>query len=392
MASTNQRSQAYHAIKPLTYHTPLLDGESMTSWLVRASLNQGCNPVVLIHCYWQPYKLWNNDFDKGFDMVAKHIHHDMAVLAKSPVKKFNQQTTLTFAKQTDGYTANQRVKWVQPITRASGRRSASGFRYCPICMNNDSTAHLQLAWRFSWVLYCDKHQMRLQNTCMNCGKVYQPQLLSAKHRYINRCHCCNNRISDVHTLVESREFDTATAPSYQLQLLAKSVVETGSGLMFGVEVSTKDWFEALDFVISLLRRSTLANNTTYEKLVQHLFAEIDTDNMPLTSPKTGLSFDYLSDEDRLMLLHYAHFLVGTPVLAWVNACQVLGLTKNTFDAIACDSKRIPLAFQAVYDDLPIFNLNRGLKTAKDFKPKTAINVLRSWQRLQRKMQQEDEVA
>lgn len=87
------------AIKPLTISTPFYDGESMTSWLMRASFNQGCSPLIFTQFYWGKRRLWTYDLDKGFNHIDKAIHQDIAILADIEPKLIEPHTLLYYAKQ-----------------------------------------------------------------------------------------------------------------------------------------------------------------------------------------------------------------------------------------------------------------------------------------------------
>ena len=61
------------SVKPLPVATPLLDDESINSWLLRVSLNQGCDLSTILFYHWSKYNLRHHDFDKGFNHINKQI-------------------------------------------------------------------------------------------------------------------------------------------------------------------------------------------------------------------------------------------------------------------------------------------------------------------------------
>lgn len=384
MATTHQRLTSNRQINELTVSTPLFDNESITSWLIRASLNQGCDPCVFIHHFWAEYKLWNTDFDKGFNAVSPIIHNEMAILANTPTHKFNQQNTMSFAKITDNFKANQRVGWVMPIVRASGRKSATGYFYCPDCFNEDKQSHLSLDWRFSWVVYCDKHHTPLQNACGHCGKAYQPQLLKAQNRFINHCHYCNNKLNKQ---INDKPFHSN---SYELQKLAKQTWQSNQGMILGQITDAKNWFGTLDFLVALLRKGALNQNNVHKKLL-HYFGVL-SQAIPFYTPKTGLHFDYLDYDDRVMLMYHAKILQAIDFNKWIEACYQLAISKNAFDILLGDKNNIPTPILTIYNQLPTFNKARSENKIQEIKPKSISNVLRSWERLQRKIKLQNEVA
>lgn len=64
-------------INPLPIRTPLYDGESLTSWIVRAGLNQGCDYGAILYYHWSQYALLQCDFDKGFNAIDPKINEGL---------------------------------------------------------------------------------------------------------------------------------------------------------------------------------------------------------------------------------------------------------------------------------------------------------------------------
>lgn len=187
--------QSYR-IKPLTIKTPFHLDESLSSWLIRASLNQGCDPLVFTQFYWPNFRLWNYDVDKGFQYINEQIHKDIAVLANAHHINLEAQTLNNFGKSlelSDNY-KKINIPWTQPLSKRN-RNSLLGYPYCPLCMQSNNEAKLKLSWRFTWSVYCDEHKIQLHDTCSQCKHPYQPQLLEADVRYINHCHNCKKKIS-----------------------------------------------------------------------------------------------------------------------------------------------------------------------------------------------------
>lgn len=121
------------------------------------------------------------------------------------------------------------------------------------------------------------------------------------------------------------------------------------------------------------------------------YLSIVNHNMPIYSPKTGLSFDYLDFADREMLLFYVNTLQCFSIKEWLTACHDLGVTKNAFDAIMPNLHDIPTPILMIYEQLPSFKKPRSARQSNDIKPKSAISVLRSWERLQRKIKMQSEI-
>ena len=46
---------------------PMLHDEIISSWLVRAALTQGCDPLVLTGDVWPKWRIWTQDADRFLD-------------------------------------------------------------------------------------------------------------------------------------------------------------------------------------------------------------------------------------------------------------------------------------------------------------------------------------
>ena len=140
MAKTDKRVAQNYRIKPLTIATPFYKGESITSWLVRAALNQGCDPQTLAYYFWPSRRVWTCDVDKGFKHIDSHIHADMAVLARTVIDDFDNQNLMSLSQPlSDHISSRTPVPWTQPLSKRN-RYSRIGYPYCPNCMEDGKSA------------------------------------------------------------------------------------------------------------------------------------------------------------------------------------------------------------------------------------------------------------
>lgn len=105
-----------------------------------------------------------------------------------------------------------------------------------------------------------------------------------------------------------------------------------------------------------------------------------TDGLRLSKTRTGLKFDYLSYEERVMLIAYANQMLKIKFDDWLLACKKNNLTQNSFRL----GKRpiIPKAFLPIYNELPSA-VKRQIKANRiSAKPKSARAVNNSWERMQ----------
>lgn len=388
MAQTNKRLTSAYWLKPLAVKTPLLNDESITSWLVRAALNQGCDPLVLTQFYWSDYRLWTYDVDKGFHTIDDAIHSEMAILSDTDQTLFDTQNLTYISNQMGSLAKSQNVSntWTLPLSKRN-TRSRLGYYYCPLCMIDDEKAHLKIHWRMSWNVYCEQHGVSMLSKCTVCGMPYQPNLIQAQSRFINRCHHCDSRIID-----EYCRNMIIVDEAYSLQELALQHLRTNSANVFDKSIEVHEWFEFILFLINIARRTAKTQNPNYMfyRLMQEMGIDIqiqDNSRPELTDSSTGLAFDYLSNHERIKFMTYAYLLYEKSLDDWLSVCSNLNITQNSFNW--SERTKIPKAFMPVYSNLPNNSRKKNPSNSNDINPKSLQSVQKAWKRLQRKMEMKD---
>ena len=371
-----QESLQSNRIKPLTIKTPLYYDESISSWLIRAALNQGCDILTFTQFYWPDYRLWTYDVDKGFNHIDRQVHKDMAILAGMHYRAFNANTLMSFAESIGLSDSCKQINipWTQPLTKRN-RRALLGYQYCPLCMQSDKEARLKLSWRFTWSLYCIQHQIKLQNTCTQCEQPYQPQLLEANMRHINHCHNCKSKLSQAADNQSSYLLDDY---SYKFQRMASQVYVDEFGYALGKKTSMQDWFELMSFYVNIVRRAASKPDYMFGKLLNSFSINTAT----ITPPKTGLRLDQLPIDERIELLGLAIRLNDIDISTWIRKCEEMHVTQNSFNW----SKRmlIPEAFKPIYEQLPFTKVQERKSNKNLNTPRAPESVMKLWERLKRK--------
>lgn len=368
-------------LQPLTILTPVYPDESISSWLIRAALNQGCDPLVFTQYYWSEYRLWTYDPDKGFSHIDDKIHNDMANLAKSSRQFFDSNNLMKFASDlelSDSY-EQINIPWTHPLSKRN-RRALIGYPYCPLCMQTDNEARLKLSWRFTWTLYCHEHHIKLQNSCSQCGQPYQPQMLEANLRYINHCHSCQNKLVQDS---DNQPIDVSQNQAYTFQKEADTVLLSRCGYSFNQQISIKDWFELMAFYIKLIRRASINPDYMFGKLLYEFGLNVNE----ITPPKTGLRLNQLLINERIELLGFTIRLNQIDYDSWVKQCQELNITKNSFNWSKYDA--IPKAFIPIYEQLPQIKTRKRKCSPALGKPRSPEAVMKQWARLQRKAERQE---
>lgn len=368
--------------KPLTVRTTFFDNETVTSWLVRAAMNQGCSLNTFRDFYWKPYKLNKvRDADLGFNAIEPHIHQDMAVLSSTTKNKFDNQNLSYFNKR-----ATKNPLLLLPYSNYT----KYGHSYCPLCFASDDVPYLRLDWRMSYYIFCEIHKTALATSCPHCGEPYKPQLLSFPIRQINFCHSCLNDISIGHDLLLATDEEM----SFQNKLI--TIKEAGEIKIFGCKTSLHQWLEYIAYLIYLVMvlgspsRHLLAREilTGFDKF------GIDSDelskvlNNTIKDKQNVPSFQFLHSKQRLYVLLLANKLSEKSLDDWLELSNKYKISRNLFKLYSYD--KIPEAFLPVHERLSSWvKRQKDLKShtvthkiyASPFKPKTMEEYKAKWKAL-----------
>ncbi|MCH7292578.1 TniQ family protein [Acinetobacter sp. ANC 3926] len=376
MAKTNTGYSQGHRINPLTVPTPYHEGESMTSWLVRASLNQGCDPLTFTQYYWPDYRLWTQDVDRGFSQVNSDIQHDIEIMARIDTEVDVPATLIIFADNLGAEIKTQAapIAWTQPLSKRN-RTSQIGYPHCPECLEVGKNAYLKLSWRYSWVMYCTEHYLKLQSQCIYCDQPYQPQMLQAQARYLNRCHYCEQK------LAVAAVSEIVHLLAYNFQQWAEQVWNVRQGWILEQQVSAGEWFNLVLFYVRLIRRAIKRPNHMFGLLLTYFGFKLDDEI--LETGATGLALDLLSIDDRVELFKRVYHLLEISPEQWLDGCAECGVSQNSFKWHK--EFQVPAAFMPVFLQLPQKTKRSPQKQIQTINPKSSEAVKQSWARLQRKI-------
>lgn len=365
-------------INPLPIRTPLYDGESLTSWIVRAGLNQGCDYGAILYYHWSQYALLQCDFDKGFNAIDPKINEGLAILAKTSLEEINQHTLITQTQAMGNeIKPNNKLKWVVPVIKTS-KDKMTPYPFCHLCLREGKTVYLKYKWRYSWYVYCDIHNVAMSETCFNCDLPYQPFRIKVPNGHLSHCPYCDFELS--HALTNLLVVDEA----YEFQKNAEQVLSTNQCTIFNQTYDSRQWFELMLFYINLIRKSLLSNKKTNQHYRLLVSLGMETDGIPLVKPRTGLDFDLLPRHERIMLMAYATRLSKIPLEKWLSVCKELKLSQSAFKL----GKKpiIPVAFNPIFEKLIDKTVSNAKPIAKTpLKPKSVKAVTVSWERMKTKI-------
>lgn len=369
MGTTNAGLSKNYRVKSGVIRTSLYPNESISSWLIRAALDCGTEPITFTGFYWDKWRLWIYDLDRGFEPIAPKIYEDIRALS------FNQQVNLanhslySVLRPINGESTliKGQAKWV--ISRGSRNRTFRvGQSYCPCCL--EETPYLRNEWRLAWHFGCLKHRTLLETKCPHCGELYQPHLLSADKRQLNHCYNCGNRLSVAGEKLTETEIEAL--------MLLDSVFKTDSGFCFQQQVNAQTYFAILRYFINLIRRVTMVKPS---HAIARFVEQLGISQMALCQTKTALTFEVLPVEERKHLIVNAVKILQIPRERLIQAIKQSGITQKAF------------AFETYPIELKTF-FKHALKgktvtrktSLRSSKNSSVLSQNRQWERLKRQLQ------
>lgn len=368
MGTTNAGLTKNYRVKSGIIRTPLYPNESISSWLIRAALDCGTEPIIFTGFYWDKWRLWTLDLDRGFEPIAPQIYADITELSLNRQVDLANHSLYSILKLINGEQAllKGQAKWVLP--RSSRNRSHhSGQPYCACCLEDAS--YLRNEWRLAWHFGCLKHQVLLESKCHCCGELYQPHLLSAEKRHLNYCHQCGEKLQVVTTALNEIEIAT-------MEML-DNVFITNSGECFGKHVDAQIYFDILRYFINLIRRAAVAKSThTFARFVE----ECGISQEKICQTKTALAFEQLPVEERKNLLVNAIKILKLPSKDFIQAIQQSGITQKAFDF-----EKYPTKLDTLFKYAPEGKTVSRKTVTNKSKTDSVLSLNRQWERLKRQL-------
>lgn len=181
--------------RPLPVVRAMLNGESLSSWIVRIADAHGMSTQQLgAWLMGRGRQVFAEDVDRGcwaelVEAMSRATGQAVDVLMKGTLRTFEGVIWGEMPQQGP-------TRWVLPIIKRGTQRSGYGVQYCADCLATDEIPHLRLAWRLAFVVACPDHGCLLRDRCDHC------QAPVAAHRWrtgvlreygssgIVQCHEC----------------------------------------------------------------------------------------------------------------------------------------------------------------------------------------------------------
>ena len=236
-----------------TVPVPLLPNELFSTWLVRAALSQGCDPLVLTGELWPRWRVWTRDPDRGLS-----DEHLSALTVVSGIKSATfQLATLrpTAVAVTQTPIANLAIwPWVLAFG-SRNRKRHGGLQYCPHCLQEDKTPYFRLEWRLAWHTTCPIHEVLLMDRCHICSAPLEPHRLLADAGHLAVCATCKADLRKCAVKDSSIE-------ALAFQRVADEILESCNALPTPPFKSVGGWFDHVRILLRIFRRTAYADSSS----------------------------------------------------------------------------------------------------------------------------------
>jgi len=348
---------------------PLLPDELFSSWLVRAALAQGCDPLVLTGELWPKWRVWTRDPDRGLrqDRLWRLARESGIEVSAFEAAKVRFITSAVTQKPLDNLAT---WPWVLALG-SRNRKRHGGLQYCPKCLQEDHKPYFRMQWRLAWHTCCRFHRVNLLDRCPDCKATIEPHRLSAMEGSMTICATCMRDLRDAVT--SQIEMDALT-----FQQAADQVVKQRQG-QYGIDTITSyQWFELSRYFVRLLRKAALGKSSGLIALIKSL--GVDTE--ALSSPATGLALELLPVQERSMLLVGAWRMLNVGPETLFDAVKAASLTASSLRDLR---QPTPLCLKHIIQALPGKSVARSRQVKNNIPaPRSRKAVKRAWVRLQRK--------
>jgi len=271
------------AIEPKPY-----PNETFSSWLIRTAFANGTDPKSFALAIFKQNSTWYRDFDRFIPEDLKDKLSKVASLSK------NEITSLTLEPLIDSLALypkdNPYRKWhfVLPIG-LKGFIKTSGAYFCPLCLQDKTTAYSKKEWKLAWNVACPIHKNLLLLRCQKCNTVFSPHKLSYLRPQIYLCSTCGFDLRESKTEYVDKEILLFQSTLNQIAFgncLVDFQLET---------LNRQDLFATLHILLAFFAK---ANKYKYHtSLLKFL-------NLPsyTVSTKNNATFNRMSVKDREYLL------------------------------------------------------------------------------------------
>lgn len=313
----------------------ILEGESLSSWIVRTADAHGMSTQQLgAWLMGRGRQVFTEDVDRGswgalVKALSRATGQATDILMQGTLRAFEGGLWGEMPRQ--GAT-----RWILPVIKYGTQRAGYGVQYCAYCLATDEIPYLRLIWRLAFVVACPDHECLLQDRCDHC------QAPVAVHRWrtgvlrevgssgIVRCHVCGE---DRRTTTIRRPV-TAELIAAQERMVA--ALKEGAGMVEGQHVHCLPFFGGAAMIWSLLDDPRDADAIWSElELEVPRFVSVTVDRYG--------GFERRTIDQRAALLDGVDRCLGRGVEEFIRGLSLRGLSSQTLFRYS-NPRKVPVPF------------------------------------------------
>jgi hypothetical protein len=352
---------------------PLLPDELFSSWLVRAAIVQGCDPLELTGELWPRWRAWVRDIDRG---LGQERLVPLSKMTGISAMAFEAATLRPVAEVVAGMPFSAQAVWSWMLALGSrNRKRHGGLQYCPVCVATDAAPYYRLQWRFAWHTICTTHECLLLDRCPHCQHPIEPNRLTAEDEHVAVCATCRGDL-------RGASVSSTNECALDLQRTTDHAIATRSAQFGDSAIGIRDWFELLRWFAGILRLAASRPSGNLARLVRCL----GLDPANITPPGTGLAIEFLSTPERAALLSTTWDAITAGPDRLLEAALEAKLTDAT---LRNSHKTLPDCLEHIAANLPMATKReRHRRHTLTPRPASPAAVRRKWACLQRRMRAE----
>lgn len=312
--------------------------ELFSSWLIRSSLANGCDPLAFADAIWPKWRVWTIDIDRE---IPQEKLESLAKSCRVPIQELDGSTLWVTASRVSNKVLPKKNFWDWILTvGARNRRRSGGLQYCPACLTDDESPYFRKYWRYAWHTVCEKHGVILLDRCHGCRGAIQPHRLSAEMKNVTNCPVCKSDLRSGETLL-------GVEHALIFQQTSDSILSGEEHTVHDKKVSATEWFAIARLYWDLVRR--IIENRT-ESLTT-FGRSIGLQDLHL---KPGMfSIEQARTRDRHTMLGGVYRIMNLPSIEIKKLLEVAAVTfqafcpsraqlPSTLGEIACGLKSSPV--------------------------------------------------
>lgn len=187
--------------KRLIMWADLIEGESLSSWLVRSTLQSYMDYFSLISSfpnYFNSsdfYDIGNVDFLGSlrlFKYLSKVTGFNLKTIKQMSLFDINEWMD----KRLENFYNKLDINEFRILWKTKGIYNYEvGLRYCPLCLKTDILPYFRKKWRLRYISFCFEHNCYLEERCPKCNGLIESYTLEWGAFNIKHCSKCTADLS-----------------------------------------------------------------------------------------------------------------------------------------------------------------------------------------------------